>query len=72
MGCLDPLRFDLPCKGRTLYGLMLLLLSFFEELKGFFVSCHFKRKHFLSADIIKDGIGSAKSSHVEGNFALRV
>lgn len=36
------------------------------------LSYHFKGKHFFSAVIIKDGIGSANPIHIEGNFVLKV
>lgn len=35
-------------------------------------SCHFKGKHFFSAVIIKDEIGSANPIHIERNFVLKI
>lgn len=42
----------------------------FERAERLF-SCHFKRKHFFSADIIKERIGSTNPNHVKGSFALK-
>lgn len=46
------------------------MVVFFERTKRF-SSCHFTRKHFFSADIIKDGIGRANSTPAERTFALK-